>query len=387
MRTKTSLSAATTLTFLLWSCAHANYEFDKFWDAASQGNLEQTLYWLQQPSVDINEKRINPRLQAFGYTALHTAIENGHDQVAQALLANDHIEVNTPDNFGNTALHIAAKKGNYYITQHLVHIADINQPNVFGDTPLHLAVLNQHAPIAQLLVAKHEIITNSLNGYGKTPLDIAYEKLNPDIVALLNPNQELNFVLATIKRRNDQLFNGAKFGDTQQVFEALDQPIERRESKIDINRQNINHDIGYTPLHIAIENGHEAVLGILLPNEFIDVNKQAYNGYTPLHIAIEKGYNNIAALLLQRNDIQVNKRDYSMYTPLHLAIQKGNAVIVQMLLQRSDVDKNARTLLNLSPLDLVAEYRHDIKKLLTTRKADLDDRTSAIPKDLFAQSG
>ncbi|MCL2888535.1 MAG: DUF3137 domain-containing protein [Elusimicrobia bacterium] len=56
-----------------------------------------------------------------------------------------------------------------------------------GNTPLHLAVWNDYADMARMLVAQRDVDLNMPNDDGKTPLDLAFEKNNQDMIDLLNP--------------------------------------------------------------------------------------------------------------------------------------------------------------------------------------------------------
>ncbi|KDO29922.1 hypothetical protein SPRG_05111, partial [Saprolegnia parasitica CBS 223.65] len=54
---------------------------------------------------------------------------------------------------------------------------------------------------------------------------------------------------------------------------------------------------GWTPLYIASENGHEAVVGFLLGAQ-ANANQGDYYGTTPLHIAAQNGHETVVQLLL-----------------------------------------------------------------------------------------
>ena len=53
------------------------------------------------------------------------------------------------------------------------------------------------------------------------------------------------------------------------------------------------------PLHLACENGHEAVMEVLLRSS-ADVNAGKKQGWqTPLHVACRKGHHSVASRLLE----------------------------------------------------------------------------------------
>ena len=54
---------------------------------------------------------------------------------------------------------------------------------------------------------------------------------------------------------------------------------------------------GSTPLHFAAEQGHQAVVALLLAHQ-ADVHAKDDRGSTPLHLAARKGHRDVAELLL-----------------------------------------------------------------------------------------
>ena len=52
---------------------------------------------------------------------------------------------------------------------------------------------------------------------------------------------------------------------------------------------NIKDNNGFTPLHIAAQNGHLQVVEFLLEKQAY-VDEKDYNGSTPLHTAAENGH-------------------------------------------------------------------------------------------------
>ena len=75
-----------------------------------------------------------------GWTALHSAAQNGHLEVTQYLISQG-AEVNQGDNDGVTALHSAAQNGHLDTTQYLISQgAEVNQGDNMTDG-LHYTVL------------------------------------------------------------------------------------------------------------------------------------------------------------------------------------------------------------------------------------------------------
>lgn len=87
------------------------------------------------------------------------------------------------------------------------------------------------------------------------------------------------------------LYDAAKRGDTDQVTLALDQGAD-----IDWHNPSVYN---YTPLHIAANKGHEAIVRLLLDRRAC-INALANDSSTPLHDAARKGHESIVRLLLDR---------------------------------------------------------------------------------------
>ena len=75
----------------------------KLWDAAHDGRNDIVKSLLKEGNVDVDSKDED------GWTALHWAARNGHDDVVQTLLENQ-ATVNAKDNSGSTPLFWAACK-------------------------------------------------------------------------------------------------------------------------------------------------------------------------------------------------------------------------------------------------------------------------------------
>jgi hypothetical protein len=119
-----------------------------------------------------------------GWTALHSAAENGHEAVVKILL--DHgAEAKAANNDGWTVLHFAAYNGHETVVKVLLdHGADADAQCRMGRTPLHAAISRGRLEIVQLLssLSANPFI---LDGYGRTCIDWA--SLYPQTLNVMSP--------------------------------------------------------------------------------------------------------------------------------------------------------------------------------------------------------
>ncbi|XP_069782802.1 ankyrin-2-like isoform X3 [Narcine bancroftii] len=130
---------------------------------------------------------------------------------------------------------------------------------------------------------------------------------------------------------------------------------------------------GFTPLHIAAHYGNVNVATLLL-NRGAAVDFTARNGITPLHVASKRGNTNMVKLLLDRG-AQIDAKTRDGLTPLHCAARSGHDGAVEILLERG-APMLARTKNGLSPLHMAAQGDHvECVKHLLQHKAPVDDVT------------
>eukprot|EP01094_Clydonella_sp_ATCC50884_P008815 TRINITY_DN1836_c0_g2_i1.p1 TRINITY_DN1836_c0_g2~~TRINITY_DN1836_c0_g2_i1.p1 ORF type:complete len:1075 (+),score=115.55 TRINITY_DN1836_c0_g2_i1:107-3226(+) len=108
-------------------------------------------------TLDSRMKVIQSRLRPFGFTALHYAAMNAHDDVVKELLRQGACVVG--DQNGITPLHIAARAGYVRVVRALLHneagrrVLGCTTTNGTERTALDLAAQNNHTEIMELLTA------------------------------------------------------------------------------------------------------------------------------------------------------------------------------------------------------------------------------------------
>jgi len=75
---------------------------------------------------------------------------------------------------------------------------------------------------------------------------------------------------------------------------------------------------GRTPLILAAENGHEAVVKLLLAGK-VDPDAKDKYGRTPFSWAAENGHEAVVKLLLATSTVDIDQQDLSGQTPTQMA--------------------------------------------------------------------
>lgn len=129
-----------------------------------------------------------------GRSVTYSAIENNHQETAQALLLlNDEVSLQGVDEEGNKALHLAAHYGLFELVQYLLNNNKVNRTmikktNKNGETPIHCAARNGHGRVVRALL--QELASQNGQGAGIategwSPLHWAVHYGDPTIVGHL----------------------------------------------------------------------------------------------------------------------------------------------------------------------------------------------------------
>lgn len=185
-----------------------------------------------------------------GRTALHAAIQNGHDDVSHYLM-DLGAEIGPPVDQGNSTIHVAAKHGRCSIMRRILD-ADasfVEARNKAGETPLFIAARSGDANAVRMLIEYGADVTFS-DDAGRTILHTAAEMDAADVIdALLDagaaPKQTCGMMLERAFR-----FQHATTGN-QPFFDV-------------------------TALHVAAWHGNTAVCRKLLARNSDSINSRAF---------------------------------------------------------------------------------------------------------------
>ncbi len=199
------------LLFSLFACGEPDRPSISLYLAVQRGDLDQIerhIHW----GADINQLDVDGRMP------LHVAAEKGRVVVVKLLLKNG-AQIDAEDKDGHSPLYAAVMAGRTQVAQYLIKLnapfnadyllseavrnqvqdrdvidllldrsADIDHiSREHGDTPLILAIREQNRILTKLLISRGANV-NLAGKSGETPLTVAQQAGNPEIIRLLEHN-------------------------------------------------------------------------------------------------------------------------------------------------------------------------------------------------------
>ena len=208
------------------------------------------------------------------------------ERIALLLKKMDNIDLAADD--GKTLLHFAAYKGwsdavEYFLTM----TKRINEPDKWGRTPLNDAWVGNNWKIVKILMSKLNFDEMMLRD-----LHLIYEAAS----------EGLDDIMSILLDRTDRINEPNKYS--------------------------------WTPLMLAIKNGHIKIVKMLLP-KIDNIDQSDRYGDTPLHFAVRKGHPGIFSLVLEKSG-RINEQNGNGLTPLMLALKLGHLEFAETIVNKFD---------------------------------------------------
>ncbi len=369
--------------------------------ATKNGHVELTNLLLER----VNELTFNK--ENADQNEAHLSNDEGHVDEAKSVLEHSESYIKEKNKDGNTPLHLAVEEGHVKVVQFLLkycNTLDLEVENVVGQTLLHLATLGGHDEIIKVLLEHAKLNLNVENKDGNTPLHLASLGGHVKVVNIMVEHGKKLDLCSQNKDGNTMFHLPAKGRHSRRHVNEENTLLEMARNTLNWIEKNKD---GNTPLHPAVERGHDNVLTkfleLITTGENIALDSKAMNNVqkgatklnfsatnkeenTPLHLAAKEGHVEIVDVMLKYVEkLTINANNIRGNTPLHLAAINGHVDVVIKLLERKfEVDLNNRNRQGQTPLHFVTTkcYPDVVKVLCKTKqrlRANLEDGRGKTP--------
>ncbi|CAN5967005.1 unnamed protein product [Sphagnum jensenii] len=403
--------------------------------AARTGDKSKVAEALAQPDVDVN------CCDNDGRTPLLLASRRKDLSVFRLLLENPSVKVNARDAYEQTVLHRWTQENLVEILLSTGKDVDWNAADKIGQTPLlRFARKGDEDQVRRLIeVESVNLLAKTIDGFTALHQVAELKTPFPDQMSgghISTRCKIVRLMLEEIGRREGH--NVVSFLDAKDILKRSALHYIAEEGCIEIlnllctfsANMNVNgvdfH--GFTPLHLAVRNGHDAVVERLLRLQSIDANvgatvnasnpedlkpfegphhemyrpnlflkrpeEQRSRDLTPLHFAAMNGRREAVRLLLEWEEINIAAVDSAGLTPLQYSVQNSHWEVVELLLEKGNpsatlnidaVDSEGRTPLQFA----VMNRRMTVVRLLLEREGiniDAVDRAGLTPLQYSVQN-
>ena len=234
--------------------------------AVSRGHFEVVSLLLQYgASINRGEHELKRPI-------LHLAVAQGSPRLLELIITYGARLDAVQSISGKTALHIAAEHGHSKIVEMLLEYNDMNvnaKMSATGESPMHLAAKQGHIEAIKSLLQSRHPSAEEISCYNSIVQQPWYGTWAQDFIRSRRNTRRLKSELA--RRRA-----------SRQIKELIS--LSRR--SIDVDQRSKE---GWTPLHVAAFNGHEAVVELLI-HASASIKSVTNSQRTALYLAAEQGH-------------------------------------------------------------------------------------------------
>ncbi|KAJ5094697.1 hypothetical protein N7456_010558 [Penicillium angulare] len=223
----------------------------------------------------------------------------------------------------------AAKFNQVFLIQYLAEVmsVDVNcTVNSTGSTALHVACYFGQYETVKYLVYVDGINPMVLDSRGNTPARVAYDEKNLQLL-------EVFFDAGALNNSPDILELTFRFACTSghEIVAKMFHALQNGQVTLDLNASGNDHK---TPLHLAIENGHENIAKNLLSLSGVDASCIDIHGQTPLILAMRRENEALFEMLVNLPEVDVNRPDpRDGKSPLQKALLLKNETVMTHILR------------------------------------------------------
>ena len=270
------------------------------------------------------------------------------DEMIDYILGLQGFDIDAGNGENSTALMAACHKGRDDLVKKFIENgANYNYRGAAECSPLMLAVSKGHTNVVETLInsAKEmegegnvqELIVDSLDESGWTPLTIACQEGDAKIVDLLVAEGACPWHVTKEGHCPIHLAaNGGHFSIVKSLIDAA-----RNHDKSDITISKVINcptiGDGFTPLMFAAQHAHYDIVKLLVETG-AKMSLEQKDGCTAMHVALLVGHLDIVLYLIEQGT-DINIKDVDGMAPLHIASESGYITLVRaMIAHGADVD-------------------------------------------------